>query len=96
MKIPDGCKFKLWGFSTTRMVLVLDSLNILFCFAGLALENSRYFNYPTGNVFAETAANLLFLALIFCFLPPYNRPKLYVCWPLTAFTMILMFCLVSL
>jgi hypothetical protein len=61
------------------MVLVLDSLNFLLCFGSVLLSQT-----PFVGAFSDVVATLFFLALIFCFLPPYDKLKLYLCWPLTA------------
>ena len=36
------------------------------------------------------ASWLVALALVFCFLPPFDKTKLYICWPLTAMMMFLL------
>src|ERR1035437_5993273 len=95
MKISDELKFKVWGFSTSRVALTLDVINIAFCVGCLALE-ANYFHYSIGNDCGPVASMLFLNALILCFLPPYDNFKLLVCWPVTGFTLIPMILLPSL
>ena len=93
MKIAEELKFKLWGFSSCRMVFLLDVLAILYVLAACSFlvdKNLPDRNHDILGVHLGTAGCLIFLALIFCFLPPFNHAKLYICWPLTALAMILL------
>jgi hypothetical protein len=70
------------------MAVVVDILDFIFCFGLIAVQDHRYVPYPIGGDCRPIAAMLFLFALIFCFLPPYSRFKLHVCWPLTATTLI--------
>ena len=88
MNISDKLKFKLWGFSSNRVVLVLDALFFLYLVCVFSPVVQRH--YPGCSVTQELldpTGGLLELALFFCLLPPYNHTKLYICWPLTALAM---------
>ena len=90
MKFAEEFKFKVWGFSTSRLVLVLDALVFLYLVAAFVFLTDKSLPDPDHDrmrAHLEIASWLVFLALIFCFLPPFNGRKLYVCWPLTALAM---------
>jgi predicted membrane metal-binding protein len=87
VKISD--KIKMFGFSTGRVVLILDVINIAFCISCRILEEN-YFHYSLGNECGPVASTLFLMALILCFLPRYDNFKLLVCWPLTALILVSM------
>ena len=95
MNFSEDLKFKVWGFSTSRIVLAVDVINLLFCFGCLTAQD-HFLDYPIGNECAPVASMLVLTALFFCLLPPFDNFKLLLCWPLTAVTMIAMLFLVSL
>jgi hypothetical protein len=99
MKIFDELKFRLWGFSTGRVVVLLDALAFLYLLCAAFVSADK--NLPDldhGRIHAHLGAVswLLIGALVFCFLPPYNQTKLYFCWPLTAFLMVVLLLLTPL
>ena len=98
-KILEELKFRLWGFSTARMVLLLDALAFLYLLAAYPLSADKGLPDPEhGRIAAHlgVVSWLVFAALVFCFLPPFSKTKLYVCWPLTAFLMVAVVVLASL
>ena len=91
MKFAAEIKFKLWGFSTSRLVLMLHAAAILYVVGVCSLrvqESPPYPNWLEMEALMLLPVNLVALALVFCFLPPFDELKLYVSWPLTALAML--------
>ena len=81
MKFAEEFKFKVWGFSTSRMVLVLDALVFLYLVAAFGFLTDKSLPDPGHDrirVHLEIASGLVFFALIFCFLPPFDRPPKWI------------------
>lgn len=93
MKFADEIKFKFWGFSSTRLVLVL---NILFFLYLAGVYSPWLQNLSATRELLAPAGGLLEMALIFCFLPPYSKTKFYLCWPLTGLAMLILMLLIPL
>jgi hypothetical protein len=92
-KISDSFTFKLWGFSTCRMVVILDVLDFLYLITAFTFFADHGLPDPDhAKIYAHlgVASWVMVLALFFCFLPPFNKTKLYFCWPLTGLLIIVL------
>ena len=96
IKIVGELKFKLWGFSTVRIALFLDALIFLYFIGYAILIQAKPYDCSVARELLSPASVLLLLALIFCFLPPYSKTKLYLCWPLTGLAMLILMLLIPL